>query len=160
MSAEILVVGLGNTLAGDDGVGIAVVECLRAAGLPPGMRAEIGGTDSLCLAEIWKGERQIWFVDAVIGGEPPGTVHRLEHRQLLEAPQTHRGAHQLSLAENLRWLLLAHRDLRAVRFHLWGVEPGELRTYERLSPPVARAANGLCDRIRLEALAASECEYS
>lgn len=160
MSGQVLIVGLGNTLAGDDGVGIAVVERLRAAGLPPDTRAEVGGTDSLCLTEIWKGERKIWFVDAVIGGKPPGTVHRLGHRQLLEAPQKHRGAHQLSLAENLRWLLLARRDLTAVRFRLWGVEPGELRPNERLSPPVARAADRLCDRIRLEARAASECEYS
>ncbi len=153
MKDSVLIVGFGNVLAGDDAAGIAVIECLRAVGVPRGVRTEIGGTDSLCLADLWDGEREIWITDAVAGGGPAGTVHRLDHEQLLRVPQKHASAHHLGLAENLRWLSLARPDMREVRFRLWGIEPGELREPGRLSPPVARAVAPLADRIRNEALA-------
>ena len=79
VGGKVLVVGFGNTLAGDDGVGAAVIDALREARPPAGLRAEHGGCDSLTLPSIWRGERSLWLVDAVSAGGAPGTIHRLDH---------------------------------------------------------------------------------
>ena len=133
MSAAVLVVGFGNALCGDDGVGPAVIERLRAAGLPRGVRAEHGGSDSTSLAELWGGEPEVWLVDALARGAAPGTIHRLEHEELMALEQRHASAHGLSLPENLRWIALARPDLARVRYRLWGVEPRGLDPGSALS---------------------------
>jgi hydrogenase maturation protease len=136
----VLVVGFGNTLARDDGVGPAVVERLRLAGLPEGLRAEEGGQDSLRLPALWRGEPQVWLVDALSRGAPPGTIHRVGHDELLAIPQGHACVHQLSLPESLRWLSLADPEMGDVRYRLWGIEPARFAPGGGLSEAVARAA--------------------
>jgi hydrogenase maturation protease len=144
----VLVVGFGNALAADDGAGPAVVERLRAAGLPAGLRAEEGGQDALCLAARWEGEPEVWLVDALIRGAPPGTIHRVAHEELVAIPQRHATAHQLSLPECLRWLSLARPEMAGLRYRLWGVEPERVALSEGLSPAVARAVRAVAEELR------------
>lgn len=141
----VLIVGLGNTLAGDDGVGPTVIAELRHGPLPAGVRAEVLGTDSLRLPGVWRGEPEVWLVDAVRRGAPPGTVHRIEPDELADLPQRTRSAHHPSLPENLRWLRLARPELAGVRFLLWGIEPVTVDPGEGLSAP---AAAGVVDAAR------------
>ncbi|NWG01071.1 MAG: hydrogenase maturation protease, partial [Thermoanaerobaculaceae bacterium] len=119
---RILIIGFGNSLQGDDGVGPAVVARLAACPLPPGVRVVEGGTDSLRLPQLWEGEEEVWVVDAVTSGATPGTLPRVGHEQLLQEPQHHASAHTLSLPESLRWLELACPELASVRYELWGIE--------------------------------------
>jgi hydrogenase maturation protease len=151
---KVLVVGFGNTLAGDDGVGPAVIDALREAGPPLGMRAEHGGADSLTLPSTWRGEPSVWLVDAVSAGCAPGTIHRLDHEEVLGLPQHHATAHYLSLPDSLRWISLAHPEMDALRYKLWGVEPERVEPSQRLSPAVAATVPRVTREI-LEAFAGS-----
>jgi hydrogenase maturation protease len=137
---HILILGLGNALVGDDGAGPAVVERLQELGLPPGVRSEDGGADALRLPSLWHGEREVWLVDAVKSASAPGTICRMRHDEVLSVPQRHASAHSLSLAESLRWVVLAYPDMAAVRFRFWGIEVERLALVEALSPRVAAAA--------------------
>jgi len=147
----ILIVGFGNPLVGDDGAGPRVVELLRARRLPPGVRAEDGGSDSLRLRSFWQGEKEIWLVDAMRTGAPAGTVHRMAHEQVLAAPQRHATVHQLSLPESLRWLALSDPELAAVRYRFWGIEAERLALEQGLSPVVTLATEALVGEL-LEAV--------
>jgi hydrogenase maturation protease len=136
-----------------------VVRRLRDGG---GLRAEEGDADTLRLPSLWRGEGQVWLVDALVRGAPPGTVHRLLHEELLAVPQRHGTAHQLSLPESLRWIALAYPEMAAVRYRLWGIEPSRLALEEGLSPEVAAAVEVVCEEIRAGAGAtkARECRDS
>lgn len=148
MTATILVAGFGNRLAGDDGVGPAVVDRLQAAGLGRRTRAvEVGG-DALHLPQLWSGETEIWLVDAVIRGAAPGTVHRFDHDQILAVPQRHGTVHHLSLPESLRWIELAYPQMRDVRYRLWGVEPASVGLEPGLDDRVRLAADAVATEIR------------
>lgn len=147
---HLLVVGFGNPLMADDGVGWSVVERLRTRGLPRGVRAEDGGQDSLRLQALWGGEPEIWIADAFCLGAPAGTIHRLDHDGLLAVAQGHGSAHRLSLPESLRWLNHAFPEMREVRYRMWGVEPARLAAGEGLSPPVTRAAGAVALEILRE----------
>ena len=138
MISEVLILGLGNPLMGDDGVGAAVVDELRRRGLPEGVRAEVA-PDVLHLPSVWHGEPEVWLVDAVQRGAEPGSVHLMEHSELVTLQDSHRSAHQLSLPDGLRWLIHSYPELAKLRFRLWGVEPGILATTPQLSNEVAEA---------------------
>jgi hydrogenase maturation protease len=149
-SRLVLVVGFGNALVADDGIGPAVIECLRRRGLPEGVRAEEGGQDALCLAGLWQGEPEIWLVDALLRGASPGSIHCLAHDVVLALPQRHGTAHQLSLPECLRWLAQGYPEMASVRYRLWGIEPFRIDLREGLSQPVLDAVPRLCDEMLLE----------
>jgi hydrogenase maturation protease len=135
----VLVVGFGNSLAGDDGAGPALVERLRKAALPPGARVEDGGSDSLRLSALWQGEREIWLVDALVRKEPPGSIVRLSHEETLSIPQRHATVHHLSLPESLRLIVLTEPAMAGVRYRLWGIVPASIHLGDPMSAPVAAA---------------------
>lgn len=143
----LLIVGFGNSLMADDGVGPAVVEALRLRRLPPGVRAKDGGSDSLRLSSLWRGEPEIWIVDAVIRGEAPGSIYRLGHDQLIDAPQRHGTAHHLSLPESLRWVAISYPEMAEVRYRMWGVEPEVVEPRPGLSSAVEAAVEKLAGEI-------------
>jgi hydrogenase maturation protease len=143
----VLVVGLGNPLMEDDGFGCEVIDELRRTGLPPGMSAEVA-PDVLHLWSLWRGQREVWIVDAVQKGAPAGTVHRFDHDAVLELPEHAGSAHHLPFGASLRWLLHANRDLRTVRFRLWGAEPAKVSARRGLSLRVGEAVRLVAQEIR------------
>jgi len=142
-----MVVGFGNDLVGDDGCGLAVIGRLRQQALARGLRVEEGHSDSLRLASLWRGEAEVWLVDALVRGGAPGSVHRLAHEELVAIPQRHATAHRLSLPESLRWIAHAYPQMVGVRYRLWGIEPERLTLGEGLSAAVERAVESVVDEI-------------
>jgi hydrogenase maturation protease len=141
--SRLLIVGLGNSLMGDDGVGPRAVEQLLAAGLPKGVRACQGETDVLRLLGLWEGEGQVWLIDALRSGQTPGTITRVDHDELRKAQQPQTTIHHLSLPESLRWMTLSEPRLQEVTFALWGVEPASIEPATGLSPAVEKALDQL-----------------
>lgn len=153
MSADVLILGLGNPLMGDDGVGAAVVDFLLAAGIPRCVRAE-AVSDVYALPAAWRDEPEVWVIDAMIRRTTPGTVHHLGHDQVLGLAHRASSAHHLDVAEGLRWITHAFPKMAEVRFRLWGVEPQRVGPREGLSEVVDRAAR-VVSREVLDALSES-----
>src|SRR4051812_37897622 len=86
MVSPVHVVGYGNPLCGDDGVGVAVVRRLAETGPPPGVALFEGGVGGLATLGFFDGCRRAVLVDAMRTGEPPGTVQRLTWRPGAGAP--------------------------------------------------------------------------
>jgi len=75
MKPSLLVIGCGNLLAADDGVGLHVVRSLKEVKLPSGVKVIEAGCPGLNLLDLWEGAHRVILVDAVMSGAPPGTVH-------------------------------------------------------------------------------------
>ena len=71
-----LVLGLGNDLLGDDGVGLVVARRVSELGLP-GVEVIESGEAGLALLELLQGFDRAIIVDAIQTGADPGTLHRL-----------------------------------------------------------------------------------
>lgn len=97
---EVLILGVGNVLMGDEGVGVRVVESLQGAGLPPGVEALDGGTGSFVLLGPMQDARRVILIDATVDGAPPGTVRRLRPRFAKDYPRT-LTAHDIGLKDLL-----------------------------------------------------------
>jgi hydrogenase maturation protease len=83
-----LVLGLGNVLMGDEGIGVYVVRALETHTLPANVECLDGGTGGFTLLEPLESAGRIILVDAAADGNPPGTVSRVEPRFARDYPPT------------------------------------------------------------------------
>jgi hydrogenase maturation protease len=152
-TAPVLVLGLGNSLLMDDGLGLRVLESLQALEPRWDGRVEFvdGGTQGIALLGRLEGRRAVLFLDAIFLGAPPGTIHRLGAEQLLgELPGMATSVHGGNVGDLVRAAALIGGlpgKLAAV-----GVEPGRVATGVGLSstaenalPGAARVASDLLD---------------
>lgn len=87
MSRKVLVVGVGNVLRQDDGVGVHLVRALEGR-LPPHAEAVDAGT---CVLDVLDGvdrSSRLILVDAVAGGRAAGTIYRVPLTALVSRPPT------------------------------------------------------------------------
>ncbi len=99
-SAPTLVLGIGNILMGDEGVGVHAIRRLEAMVLPAGVECLDGGTGSFTLLEPMQSAQRIILIDATVDGMPIGTVRRLEPRFSADYPRT-LTAHDIGLKDLL-----------------------------------------------------------
>ena len=141
--ATTIVLGLGNTLHSDDGVGPQAIEKLRS---DPRVPADVslieGGTLGLeLLTYIWVCS-YLLVLDAVDVGQPPGTLVRMSSQELQTLPGKG-SVHQLGVADLLVALrVLAKRPPEVV---LLGVQPATTEWGTELSPAVAAVLPALAD---------------
>jgi hydrogenase maturation protease len=138
--APILVLGLGNMLLSDDGVGPALVGQFADSVENWNGRVEFldGGTQGLALLGQLSGRQALIIVDAMKTGAPPGTIHRLTLADLREiCPRRGHSGHEGNAGELLAAAQLI--DQLPDRLYLVGVEPERIDTGVGLSEPVRRA---------------------
>ena len=143
MPATCVVLGLGNTLHTDDGVGPQALERLRNdARVPADVALIEGGTLGLELLNyIWDCS-YLLVLDAVDVGQPPGTLIRMSSQEVQTLPGQG-SVHQLGVAD----LLVALRVLasRTPEVVLLGVQPASTEWGTELSPAVAAVLPALAD---------------
>jgi len=145
--APVLVLGLGNPLLADDGVGLELLRRLGAEPFWPPDAVELldGGTQGIALLPHLEGRRALLVLDAVALGASPGTVHVLPGARVPAAPRG-LGAHEGNAAELLAAATLTGDLPETVA--VVGVEPAVIRTHEGLSPAVEAALPGALDAAR------------
>ncbi len=143
-----VVVGFGNLLMGDDGVGVHVVRALAGRALPAGVELVDGGVASLEVLGALRGAARVVIVDALTGGGEPGAVYRLTPADLGPASATPGlSLHDFSLPQALA-LLARTGPLPPIV--IFGVEPAAMQTGLELSAPVAAAALRVADLVAAE----------
>lgn len=94
-----LVLGIGNLLMGDEGVGVRVVEALeRASWRPDGVTLVDGGTGGFHLLEYLQEFTPIVMIDATLDGQPAGTVSVLRPKYASDFPRA-LTAHDIGLRD-------------------------------------------------------------
>ncbi len=132
----VLVLGVGNLLVGDEGVGVHALRALEQEIWPSHVRLVDGGTGGLHLVELLRGPGRIVLIDATRDGEPPGTVAQFRARLAADFPPA-LGAHDIGLRD----LIAAAALLGPLpRIDVITVSVVELKPMTMdLSPPVAAA---------------------
>jgi hydrogenase maturation protease len=148
-STPLLVLGLGNVLLTDDGVGPAAVERLRDGyETPEGVRVLDGGTLGLSLLHYVEDCTSLVIVDAVKADAPPGTVVRLDGEDVGPAVATRLSPHQVGVADLLEGADLLGRKPPTVV--LLGIVPSSIELGFGLSPEVEHALPALVELLKKE----------
>ncbi len=144
-----LVLGVGNLLLSDDGVGIHAIQRLHAAQLfPEEVQVVDGGTCGLDLLQFLEGIERLIIIDAAQMGRPPGTVVRLEGEQVPAYLALKTSPHEIGLPE----LLFAAKltNIYPAQVVIFGVQPESLETSLGLTPAVAAQLDELVDLVAAE----------
>jgi hydrogenase maturation protease len=138
MTADVLVVGLGNVLLADDGLGVRAIDAVeRDFAAPEGVRILDGGTLGLALLGELADARRVVLVDAVASDDPPGTLVRLEGGEVEPAVRGRLSPHQIGVADLLDALRLLDRFPESLA--LLGLTPATIELGIGLSPAVEDA---------------------
>jgi hydrogenase maturation protease len=99
LTPRTLVMGVGNLLLGDEGVGIHIVRRLAERGdLPPELTVVDGGTGGFHLLSYLSDFDRVVMIDATMDGQPEGTVSILEPRYATDFPRS-LSAHDIGLKD-------------------------------------------------------------
>lgn len=146
---SILVLGIGNLIMSDDGVGIRIVRQLAAGYRFPGGVALIEGeTVGIDLLPTLEGVNRLLLVDAVETGGDPGAIVRLAADQIPMVPERRVSPHQLGLKDLLT--LAAVQGFVPEETVLWGVQPEKIGLGLELSPVVADVLDRLASHVVAE----------
>ncbi len=149
---QVLLLGIGNVLMGDEGAGVHVVRRLALGPLPENVHCLDGGTGSFQLLGPMQRARRIILIDATIDGNPPGTLRRLTPRFSSDYPAT-LTAHDIGLKDLLDAAYLLGAPLDVTLFTI-SIDPLQGLGME-LSPAVAQRVEEIAATI-LEDLAGSQ----
>ena len=144
-----LILGMGNPILSDDGVGLLVAQRLRGFPMPGEvdvLESEVAG---LRLLELVRGYSRVIIVDALKSGREPGDVVRYEAKDF-RGGQRYGSAHSIGLDTVLE---LGHRLGFPMpdEVVVYAIEAVDVETFgEALSPPVVAAAERVIDLIRDE----------
>lgn len=150
MKDKVLIIGLGNSLAGDDGFGPYIVNYLQEQPIPYGVKVMEGGTDAFALLTDLERAEYVILLDVVQSAGEPGTIYRIPLSQL-----RFRGVglsqHQVSLLD-LYQLSYTKWQLNLPEGVLIAVEVGEIDLFtETLSLKLLEQVPVVAERVLSEA---------
>ena len=131
---QTVVLGVGNLLLSDEGVGVHVSHKLMGSELPEGVTVVEGGTDGFRLLNTITGADRLIIVDAVRGGSEPGSIYRFDIDDVRNVQSGFKtSVHQIGILEVIDLSgLIGKKPVTTVI----GIEPKSLKMGMELSPEV------------------------
>lgn len=143
---EIVLLGVGNILLTDEGLGVHVVKELKESfTFTPAISIIDGGTMGMELLTYMRGMKKILLVDAINGGEAPGTIYEFPHKELEQYFTEHISVHEVGMQDILRIRAIQEDPLEDAV--VIGVEPESLEIGFEPSAPVQRALPEVKERV-------------
>jgi len=134
MKEKILVLGVGNLILSDEGVGVHLARRLQKESLPDCVEVQDGGTQGLELLGYMDDVAKLIIVDCVKAGAEPGSIFRFEPNAVDVIPKKYKiSFHDLGIYDFLR--LAQAMDILPPTV-IFGMEPETFGWGEELSPPV------------------------
>jgi hydrogenase maturation protease len=151
LHAPVRILGCGSLLMGNDGVGLKVIEALKKTELEglESLDIEDAGVCGLDLLNLIDGARKVIIVDAILAGSPPGSVHRIEGKDLLKGAEFHPlvSVHDLTITDVL---IIGEQVQTLPEIVVIGIEIGTRATKvtQEISPDILEGVNKATEYIR------------
>ncbi len=147
---RVVVIGVGNLLLKDEGIGIHAIKALQEISLPSDVSIIDGGTAPDLIAYTEAGDKLI-IIDAAEAGGKPGTIYRLHPQDLAAEPNGITSIHDLGVLQSLRLMSLMNNEPGEII--IIGVEPKEIdwgtELSDELQPKIPEIVNVILTEIGL-----------
>lgn len=135
MKNKILVLGVGNSILSDEGLGVHLARRLQQESFPPNVEIQDGGTKGLELLDYMEDVAKLIIVDCMSAGSEPGSIFRFEPDKVDVIPKKYQFSfHDLGIYDFLRMASILETLPPTIIF---AMEPQLIVWGEELSPPVA-----------------------
>ena len=115
-----LIVGIGNLLCRDEGIGVHVVHKMEGIQLPPHIELLDMGTSTMDLISHLKEVKKLIVIDAMKAGGTPGTIYKCRPEDLLPKGDEPISLHEIGVLETLSMAKKMGMEIQTV---IIGVEP-------------------------------------
>lgn len=151
METRARIIAIGQRAAGDDAVGLAVLEALRRAALPPGTEL-VEAAEATELVPLLETRAPVIVIDAVVGPGPVGEVLELDGAALASSPERPVSSHGIDVAQALALARVLSPDSAAPSVSVVGVRIAPPRRFthglsEDVAAAVPRAVARVIERI-------------
>lgn len=151
MTTDVVVIGIGQTLRGDDAAGLAAVQLWQQTyprfAKQQKLRVELAELPGMRLLSLLEGARVAILVDAVHTNSKPGTVHIFSEDDLASAERESPSAHGWGVVETLALGRILTPQLMPDNIVLIGIEAAEFGMGQTLSPLVTAALPTVASQI-------------
>lgn len=131
---KFVVLGVGNELLSDEGIGIHVAKELQKRDILPEIDVFEGGTEGFGLLNIITDADRLVVIDALKGGSEPGTIYKFDIKDAPRSPDLFKtSVHQISILEVLNLSSLIGKTPETT---VIGIEPKSIATGMELSPEI------------------------
>jgi hydrogenase maturation protease len=151
-ATDVAIIGVGNILQGDDGVGVRAVQVLQGKDGLGDVEIIDAGTAPFDMLGVFLESRLVIVLDCVRTGREPGTLYRLPPEAIDGADDDLRFAHGLGVAGTVR---LARELGSTADVIVYGIEPACIEWGLELSSQVETSLPVLVDAVREEVARAS-----
>ena len=131
---NIVILGIGNLLLSDEGVGVHVANKLMEMDLPEGVSVVEGGTDGFRLLNIITEADRLIVIDSVMTGAAPGSIYKFNIEEVKNCPSGFKtSVHQIGILEVINMSGLIGKTPHTT---VIGIEPQSLEMGMELSPEI------------------------
>jgi hydrogenase maturation protease len=136
MKEPILILGIGNLLLKDEGIGVHVARKLGMMPLPPGVEVMDGGTMGMNLMYDIEGREKVIVIDAVLTDGQPGTLYRFTDKDIEYDPGMIQSVHGMNFPYVLKNIALFGKKPELIVFI--GIKPAEISEGIELTPEIEK----------------------
>ena len=140
-----LVLGIGNYLMGDEGIGVHVAEALTKVDMPSHVSVLDGGTGGFHLLEYFEEHPYVILIDATLDGRTPGTIRKIKPRFASDFPRA-MSTHDIGLKDLVSALQLTDK-MPEIDLFVVSIESIQQQGIE-LTPDVRRVIPWLVEEIQ------------
>lgn len=141
----VLIMGIGNYLMGDEGVGVHVAQRLAQEVLPEGVDVLDGGTGGFFLMEYFENYPVVILIDATLDDRPTGTIRVIEPRFAADFPRA-MSTHDIGLRDLVEGLVILGK---LPKIYLFAVSIEMIQSQQiELSPELERIMPELLEQVK------------
>jgi hydrogenase maturation protease len=152
----VLVLGIGNVLLADEGIGIHVIEELQKIPLPENVEIADGGTSGADLIDILAEREKVIIVDSVQTDDKAGTIRKFTLDNLWNTSNNAVSLHNVGISETIRMTEILGCKPGEVIF--LGIKPEIVSCGLKLSKNLSRKISKIIESILTEINSASCCD--
>lgn len=139
-SHKTLVLGIGNYLMGDEGVGVHIIHNMEVMDLPDYLEVLDGGTGGFFLMNVFDDYKKVIFLDATMDGKEAGTITLLKPKFASDFPKS-LSVHDVGLKDMVEALYILDKlpELHLVTISVQGIQPMVVGLTEKVEKCVPQA---------------------
>lgn len=146
---KLLVLGVGNMLLTDDGVGVFAAQALQQEAWPPNVTVMEAGTFTHDIFYLFEGYDAVLVLDIVHCGGAPGTIYRFTETELVQNEKQRLSLHDIDLIDSLNMAEMLHK--KRPNLLVLGMEPADFTSWNiGLSPAVQDRFDAFLQAARAE----------
>lgn len=142
-----VIIGIGNILLRDDGVGVHTINCLRNENIPSTIELVDGGTSTLNILSYFLDYSRVIIIDCLRAGYEPGTIYKINPDEIKNYRSENLSLHDVQILDVIK---MANMIGKFPKVTIIGIEPEEINLHTELTETIRNKVPEVIKHIKNE----------